>query len=515
MPGFSCQKGTDPKCISNKKPLFQEGKIMNHRIRPFSYISLLSLAITLAFAISCSDSESRFPYTLGMTKVIMDLGLGGSASKSASGARMSAAPTGITSITVTVSAPDMAPQSYSFDATATSIDMKIPSGQLRQFIVVAETPEMVYSGKAVATLPPDTTVSVPVVMTAGLPINLPEGTILNPTKITANSGPYIGHVGTGRSYYTTDRLAGDLYLSVTVKNMTDDVDLLSWGEGPGFISIPSSPLFGETYCGRTKDETLNSDLVRYYFAIDGSHTTAGATYVIICTSTGNSTVPPPSPGIFENPILVPTGFPFSARTVGDAEYTPSYYYAHTVPDKVYSLRMSGHDPMTYSFLYSNRLYTESIGDIMDPFTAYSFTAPSNTLYFNIVNSNFLAETITMELVANEGTPSNPVRLFADETWFGRRANFCMVGPGGRSYYRIPANRFPPSYMVYVSEALNSNITVNVYTDMHNEPPFITVSSTSEYSQSVFADNGFIYLEVIDNSGTGSTFILDAQWSGGG
>ncbi|MBN2158089.1 MAG: hypothetical protein JW807_01745 [Spirochaetes bacterium] len=476
------------------------------RMRSY-YIVVVFCLIAAAALSSCSDSESRLPFKSDSTKVIIDLG-----SKPKSGdMRLSAAPTGITSIKITVTGPGMALLERDFSPLNTVVELNIPSGLMRVFRVVVRTSEVEYVGTAVWNLGAGQTVSVPVAMLfSGY---LSEGTPGAPI-VLETSGTYVGRVGTGKSYYMTNYTGFSVH-QVSLYDMSDDADLISYGEDSTFTSYVA-PNFGLNLCGLTESETeeymfdgtVSKD---YYFVVDGSHTKHGATFIINTFAHNGGLVGPTPPGTPSNPRWVAVGRPYSTSVTSTNGYL-NYYYSDIEMGREYSVNLREIDVTNQLSVYQDQFVTE--------YATNPFTAADSAVYFMADNSSGGAnDNFYIEVVASEGSAAGPVEIFADESYGVGRAHYCMVcGNGSSSYYRMQiANR-----------ALTFNISATqIFGDIdlyvYDNPSFTGTplgSSTNgpQTDETVIVNgsssaDGYFYIRIDDMEGaaspSGSTFILSA------
>ncbi len=471
---------------------------------------LLVLALIMAGStISCSDSEHRVPPSLLTTRVILDLG---GSSGTVDGPRMSSAPPDITSISLTVAGPGMMPISRTYAPPfPDTINLSVQSGPARTFTAVAAAPDVTYSGTAVANLPAGETVSVPIVMTANGFAS--EGTPDEPILIPNDGTPVIGRVGTDTSYYYTDH-GLFTHLDIAVKEMTDDADLLDYTGDNSFQNFPVIT-FGVNYCGRGKDEwifhfTGTPPFGYYYFAVDGRHTANGAAYIITADVHGGAVVEIPV-GSIASPLIVPVGLHIDTgiRSSSVPPYV-NYYTAAVDAGKEYWINMYGNDPTTYTTIYQDPGFITEIG-------GDTFTATGSMVFFTASGEG--TDNFPLEVTTGEGSIEEPVELYPDEelSWgLQRRANYCMVGGEySSSYYRFPITMMG-TYQIQVTSLYGNigDVDLYVYSDPSFDAGSLVGSSatpgTGEESlfqgSSSFPD-GSIYVEVMDNGGTGSTFIL--------
>jgi hypothetical protein len=453
---------------------------------------------------SCSDSERKMPYITNLTTVLINLG---NASKKSTTRMEAAMPSGITTITITVTGPDMAPISKTISPLQSLIELSVPSGAARNFTAVATSPAMTYTGNTVATLPAGIIVSVPILMIPASPVYTNEGSADTPIEIPANSDTYNGHVGTGKSYYYTNP-GSSLYLTVSIKDLTDDADLISYYNDSSFVSS-EAPNFPLNYCGRLKDEKVTTSSFgdrNYYFIVDGSHTRAGASFTIRSSAYGTSTTPPPNIYLPDYPGLVSVGIPMLSRIT-----TPdfaNYYTAVVNPGRQYWI--NGHDYSidTTTTVYQDPLYTSVIGTWLWP--SNTFTAAVSTVYYTA--TGIAGNSFTLEMVANEGTAAAPIDLFPSDNMNYKRANYCIVGGLSLgSYYRFPAAA-GQCYAVSIDSIINKN-NVNIY--VYDSPDFVTpIASipTTDYigEVSALSNSGYIYVRILPfELGTivGATYLL--------
>ncbi|MBN2078924.1 MAG: hypothetical protein JW838_08155 [Spirochaetes bacterium] len=479
--------------------------ISTMRDRIFQSAPSVMVAIALimpVFILSCSDSEHRIPPALLTTRVILDLG---GSSGTGDGPRMASAPIDLLSISISVAGPGMMPISLSFTAPfPDTIQLSVPSGPARAFTAVAVTPDTTYLGTAVANLPAGETVSVPIIMTAA--VFTSEGTPDEPILIPNDGTPYIGRVGTGRSYYRTDQGSFN-FLNILITEQTDDADLLGFAGDSTFSDINIVyPVFGANYCGRGKDESINSlsHVGYYYFIVDGSHTSGGAVFVISCMA-HNGMVGDIMVGSIVSPIVVPVGIQVQTglRDISVPPYI-NYYTSAVVTGTQYWINLYGNLLDTVTTAYRDATFSTIIGGT-------SFTAAGKNVFFTASGST--TDNFDLEVTATEGTPSRPVTIYPDELFGSGRANYCMVGgEGASSYYRMPVNFIDAMYEIMVTDFWG-DVDLFVYDSASFDEP---VASSETIGNGVIEEawgdlfpEGCIYIRVVDMSGTGSTFKLSA------
>jgi hypothetical protein len=485
------------------------GNIM--QLPVLSALALFLLAGPLFILTSCSDTERRMIGNEAMSTVLINLGT----SKSSTSGRMAAtAPENITTVTVTVTGPGMTPIVKTLSTAPPTIDLSVPSGPARLFSAVVTTTNGIYAGTALASLPAGSTVSVPIVMRFGGAIGFKnEGSPTDPVFVESSlmgSITHIGQVGTGYSYYYMDPGIYEM-VDVSIKELTDDADL--WGYG--FSTVPNfaemEPLqFKKNFCGRTKDENIFSSNPgggsMYYFAIDGSHTKAGARYVIVCTRNNGLVTGPPPIGTSYGPIIVPVGLPYDTRVVPT---DLNYYTSVVMPGRTYWINSYFKDfPFTIT-LYQDNFVTALPGN--------TFTAMLPFIFYDVEGQE-METTLTVEVVANEGSPAAPVELYSDEFYQTGRANFCMVGgAGGSSYYRVRVSgEFFLGYRIKVT-SIQGDVSLTVYrSGSFASPDLFDFSNTSltgdEEVSGTLSDfpDGYAYIKVSDMNGSGSTFVLNVM-----
>lgn len=493
--------------IKMKKSLFN--RIISLTL--FSLLPAIMIVTPLFLSTSCSDSERRMSNGDAMSTVLINLG---TPSHSKSGPMAASAPSNIISVTVTVTGPGMPPMSSTYNAVSGTIDLSVPSGPSRIFAVVVMTTDSVYSGKAIASLPAGATVSVPVVMEYGA---LTGGTIDNPLFLPAGFAVYPGSVGKGKTYYYTDP-GTHAFLELAISGLTDDADLISYSDDATYSAM-TYPQFGQTYCGRNKDESISTSGGGgpYYFVVDGSHTKLGARFLIKCLAHDGIVVGPSNVGTMLEPNIVPVGLPYNTRVAWDSILliNADFYSSIVKPGTQYWVNTYPYEPTNLTTIYMGPLFTNPL-----PGTN-TFTAPGSLACYGITNVSF-ANTFTLEVVASEGTRMNPIDLYPDEEFMAGRANYCMVGGGyGSSYYRFPISGiYFSSYIIRVSSILGG---VGMY--VYNGPSFTEMDqinasnnsgTTDEVVGVILSDfpDGYVYVEVYDDNGSGSTFVLDVMAQGG-
>jgi hypothetical protein len=485
--------------------------MQSHALTPV--LLAFAVAAPLFALVSCSNSERRMP---GDSTTTVLLKIGGS-SLTKSGPMASSAPSDINAVSVTVTGAGMAPLSFSYTSVPGTIDIEVPSGPARVFVVVVTTASgAIYSGTAIASLPAGQTVSVPVVMEPGAPISLNEGTKDNPVYVPMNSS-LVGKVGTGTSYYYTNP-GSDTNLSIGISDLTDDADLFSYQVDSTFDPYSLvNPNFGVNYCGRTKNESVSDSFFPdgfaltypgqyYYFTVDGSHTKHGAGYVI--TVMGSAVVND-LPGTILNPKVVPVGLPFSSYVASPT--WQNYYMSVAKPGTQYWINL-------YGAMYASvKIYTDPtyIVQTTNPVT------PSALLpgLFFMAQGLSMPDSFTLAVVANEGSINNPIELYPDETFGMGRANYCMVGGNtGSSYYKVPITGMSNGMPVLGYEVSVTSILSDVDLYIYSDSGFTTQISggasqntgTSDevlYPIFTYFPDECMYIEVRDNNGSGSTFVL--------
>ncbi len=498
-----------------------------HRLHGNHTCTLLPLVMALfiapvMFLASCSDSEQRLTNGDAMSKVILNLG-GASAS---SGDRMAAsAPSNITSVSITITGPGMPPMTTTDTTLGGTIELSVPAGPARLFAVEVTTINGVYSGTAIASLPAGTTVSVPIIMQPGGLFGGNQGTAENPVVISLDESQYytstmIGTVGKGKSYYSISDSGTHTFLNISISALTDDADLISYG-GDGNFNELVAPNFGQTYCGRTKDEFLNESGPPnpYFFVIDGSHTKNGARFMINCMAHNGMVTDGPPIRTALDPNIVPIGLPYDSRVADSIPESTNFYLSIVKPGVQY-------------WINGYNLGICTIQPFQDPlFTipgTIPFTAGFQPAFFTVQNMSIPANiSFTLEVVANEGTKTNPVELFPneDEVNTTGRANYCMVGGAyGSSYYRFPVTLPKPSYLYfYIITAQNNlpngDVSLAIYDgpsfDEYEQIAIVETTGQTEFFETFSYDfpNGYIYVQVTDSTGNGSTFMLDVNYMG--
>lgn len=486
---------------------------MRNRIFQSASSVMVTIALIMpVFILSCSDSEHRIPPALLTTRVILDLG---GASDTGDGPMKSSAPPDITSIALAVTGPGMMPISRTyFPPFEDTITLSVQSGPVRTFTAVALSPTVTYSGSAVADLPAGQTVSVPIVMSADGFAS--EGSPDEPILIPNDGTPYIGRVGTDTSYYYTD-YGSFTHLDITMKEMTDDADLLDYSNNSTFTPPPTIT-FGINYCGRGKDEGISyytgtPPFGYYYFAVDGSHTVNGAAY-IITSRVHSGSVSDISIGDSLSPLVVPVGLQVDTG-IRDFSIPPfiNFYTTMVEAGTQYWINMYGNDPGTVTTVYEDPTFSTVIG-------SSSFTAPGSLVFFTASGS--VIDSFPLEVTTNEGSIDEPVELCPDEEYLAGRANYCMVGGDySSSYYRFPITAVG-TYEILVTSLYGNmgDVDLYVYSDPSFDAGSLVGSSTNigdgideEVWGNSFPD-GNIYVEVRDMRGSGATYIVSVTgpWS---
>jgi len=468
------------------------------RIRTIVSIIIFSLSLSsIVFLASCSDSERNQPYLSPVSTVLINLG---NKSGKSAGRMEASMPADITSITITVTGAGMAPITRQFNEPADTVkELTVPSGAVRNFTAIAQSPSVTYVGNTVATLPANQTVSVPIVMVPVPALFANEGSPTEPIYIEANTLPYIGQVGTGRSYYYTNPSSYQ-YLNINMLQLTDDADLISFTDSSDYSS-PLDPLLGQNYCGRTKDEMLFAMGYsgNYYFVVDGNHTKRGAAFVIDCTANDGTKISLP-PGTMAVPLKAPVGLTYYIDLLAGV---PNYFTAFVEEGKQHWINLYEYFGTAVTTVSDSLFYDT-------PNVSNTFIPDNNVIFFNIQGD--ILGSPYIEIVASEGTQGEPVELFPSASSDYGRANFCMAGALTPSYYRFPVN---PSaeYLISLSSATN-NINWTIY----NNPDFtnnivasFTDTTGNEQSGGNFT-SGYIYIRVEDAEDVGSdyggaTFIL--------
>lgn len=467
--------------------------------------------VTVILIASCSNSEQRLPAGDTMSKVIINIG----GSDASGGSRMAGmAPSNITSVSVTVTGAGMTPMSVTDTVLAGTIELSVPAGPSRLFAVVVTTIDAVYSGTAVASLPAGTTVSVPIVMEYGGLFGLSnEGSIENPVLISLDENTYtstwMGTVGKGISYYSVVDPGSHTFLNISITALTDDADLISYAGDSNFYEM-LSPNFGQNYCGRTHDEAVSASSFSspYYFVVDGRHTKTGARFMITCIAHDGMKIGNPPMGTILNPNIVPVGLPYSSA-VSMAE--PINYYVSLVKAGTqYWINGYDFDSSSQIFAYDSAAFTTPINP--------PITSTGNIIGFTASESVSTTDNFTLEVVANEGTDTNPIKLYASDIFDIERTNYCMVGGGyGNSYYRVPISTYD-FYAIGLTDIKN-DIDLTVYSGPSFSSPEEIGLSTNSGTESEAVTlpindgdlpDGNLYIKVSDNNGAGSTFILNVM-----
>ncbi len=388
----------------------------------------------------------------------------------------------VTGISLTVTGAGMDAINKTIDLSTGTIQLKVPAGPAREFTVIANTPMSApasFRGRETADLPKGETVDLFINMD---PLYRSEGSIAAPIFIQANTAEHEGTVSKEKSYYSTQ--STDDFLSISVTGLTDDADLIIYGDA-GFNSIAYSSDNGRTM--REDYGTSSPDPV--YFVIDGKYTGVnsegeGATYKIKIVSYGMGEVTTYNEGLSNDPLQIEinesTGF-LSDRVIDSG----SYYVTSIIPGSTYCVNV--YDPQLTASLFSDQFVTQ----ISNP-----FSNNINTLYIHVTGSSAFYK---MDLVTNEGSALDPICLFPE------KANYCQVGTGS-SYYIFEGTAGVP-YVVRTNYQ-NNSVEFSVY----NNAAFTSLAGNSTsytgYSQLNFTPaSSVITVRVDDVTGNGAAFDI--------
>ena len=296
------------------------------------------------------------------------------------------------------------------------------------------------------------------------------------------SADYEKTIGTGRSYYYTERTSDSL--SVELRDMTDDVDIICYDEDDSFQTENTDLV--DTY-GRTAEEMCGANGDILYFVIDGSDTGyklngPGASFTLVATSSPVSLVMPHNEGTEEEPAEIPTGYLYGGQT---ATGGTSYYKATVDPGAVYTVNS-----------YSGTVCTVFNDMFVTPVSC-PLTAAGDTLYVSVTGATFFS----LEVVYAEGEDV-PIFLISG------KENKCRVNHTS-SFYVFDADE-GSDYTVTVSDMTN-DLDVFVYSDIDFSDRIGKAETEDDPETcSVTAESGMLAVRVDDVTGNGGTFILTVE-----
>jgi len=292
-------------------------------------------------------------------------------------------------------------------------------------------------------------------------------------------------IGTGRSYYYTERTSDSL--SVELKDMTDDVDIICYDEDDSFQTENTDLV--DTY-GRTAEEMCGANGDILYFVIDGSDTGyklngPGASFTVVATSSPVSMAMLHNEGTEEEPADIPTGYLYGGQVGTDGT---SYYRAEVTPGVVYTVNVYSVEP-ELAGIYTDQFITEASSPV---------TATGDGLYISVPGDY---DFINLEVVYAEGEEV-PVFLITG------KSNKCRVNHTS-SYYVFDADE-GTDYAVTLSDMTN-DLDVFVYSDMDFSDRIGKAETENDPETcSVTAESGMLAVRVDDVTGNGGTFILTVE-----
>jgi hypothetical protein len=333
--------------------------------------------------------------------------------------------------------------------------------------------------------------------TSGTAYTEMEGTQTAPVFLEASMGgtSYTKQIGSGKSYYRTTPLGMSLYISV--RGLSDDVDLIGYGSDPSFSSEVERSCFGRTaediLSPFYMEGTSGGGDIFYYFVVDGGSTgyklnAPGAAFTITVQSHNGEEVMISSVGTPESPVNLLAGVVQYSMVDGT-----SYYRVSAVAGTSYYCNVSpGMSPVFYTDRFST------------PAPGLPVTAAEDSLYLTVSGGS---STFKLEIVCKEGTPQIPVYLK------NGKDSYCQTA-GVPSYYSfdvIPGHPYTIN-LCEIPKSFDHDFDLHVFQgeDFSGTPAASSATAADPETCVLTATGNTLSVRVDDISGNGGVFTLRVE-----